>query len=100
MTDPIAEISDVLILGAGISGLCCAGDLTQAGLRVTVIDKGRGIGGRFANRRIGEATFDHGAQYFTARDPRFQQFVAEWEKQGLVREWYRSVLGQPEDAIR
>lgn len=83
-----------------MSGLCCARDLSEAGLYVTVIDKGRGLGGRLANRRIGEATFDHGAQYFTARDPRFQQWAADWETQGLVQEWYRSVPGQSGGSIR
>lgn len=40
-----------------------------------VLDKGRGIGGRLATRRVtlaeGEISFDHGAQYLTARDPGF-----------------------------
>ena len=42
---------------------------------VIVVDKGRGVGGRMATRRVpslsGEATFDHGAQFFTVRDDAF-----------------------------
>lgn len=52
----------MLIVGAGIAGLMAATDLRQAGCSVRVVDKGRGVGGRLATRRLGEATFDHGAQ--------------------------------------
>ncbi len=31
--------------------------------------------------------FDHGAQYFTARDPAFQLAISEWEKIGVVARW-------------
>ena len=64
---------DTLVIGAGLSGLCAAGDLQQAGHSVLVVDKGRGLGGRLAGRRIGEASFDHGAQFMTTRHPRFQR---------------------------
>lgn len=56
-----------------------------------VFDKGRGPGGRMAARRVEVAgttvRFDHGAQYFTARDPRFRAVVDLWEKQGAVARW-------------
>ena len=31
--------------------------------------------------------FDHGAQYFTARDPRFVEQVAHWEASGVAARW-------------
>ena len=31
--------------------------------------------------------FDHGAQYFTARDPRVQRWVRWWEEAGVVARW-------------
>ena len=43
----------------------------QAGHRVTVFEKSRGLGGRMATRDGGVGSCDHGGQYFTARDPRF-----------------------------
>lgn len=86
---------DVLIIGAGLAGLSAANDLQQAGLNVLVVDKGRGLGGRLAGRRIGDATFDHGAQFMTARDSRFQASVAEWIKAGVAEEWYSSYPGHP-----
>ena len=60
-----------IVVGAGISGLLAARELSDAGWRVTVLDKGRGVGGRMATRRTGGARFDHGAQFFTVRDERF-----------------------------
>lgn len=32
-------------------------------------------------------SFDHGAQYFTARDPEFRAAVRNWEKTGVVARW-------------
>lgn len=77
-----------LVIGAGMAGIACARALQDAGRPVRVIDKGRGIGGRMATRRVatdaGELRFDHGAQYVTARDPAFaallegSQAAAPW----------------------
>ena len=84
-------MDDILIIGAGMAGLSCATALTQAGHKLRVLDKGRGPGGRMAARRAEVAgeqvSFDHGAQYFTARDPEFQAAVAAWEAQGVVARW-------------
>jgi predicted NAD/FAD-dependent oxidoreductase len=82
--------TDILILGAGMAGLSCARHLSDAGLSPLVIDKGRGVGGRMATRRISipghNLSFDHGAQYFTIRNPAFSALikaggdtVARWE---------------------
>ena len=91
----VSHNTDVLIIGAGLAGLSAANDLIQAGYNVLVVDKGRGLGGRLAGRRIGEATFDHGAQFMTAREARFKGVVAEWIQAGVAEEWYRSYPGQP-----
>ena len=77
-----------LIVGAGIAGLAAAGVLRQSGWEVVLLDKGRGVGGRMATRRIGESRFDHGAQFFTVRDSRFQEAVDLWEARGWVRPWF------------
>ena len=52
----------VVIIGAGMAGLACARHLADAGLAVVLLDKGRGVGGRVATRRVGDMQFDHGAQ--------------------------------------
>ncbi len=78
----------VAVIGAGMSGLIGARTLAELGCEVTVFEKSRGLGGRAATRRADPAlSFDHGAQYFTARDPHFIQHVATWIEQGIVAEW-------------
>ncbi|MDN3644976.1 NAD(P)-binding protein [Pontixanthobacter aestiaquae] len=81
----------VAIIGAGMAGLACATELAKHGIAAVIYDKGRGAGGRMATRRakIDGVTlhFDHGAQYFTARDAGFKAVVKEWEQQGLVAPW-------------
>ncbi len=87
--------TDVLIIGAGISGLLCATELRKAGKSVRLLDKGRGFGGRMATRRMDGARLDHGAQFFTVRDPRFQAYADEWLQAGVIKEWFRHL---PEDS--
>lgn len=81
----------IVILGAGMSGLACAQALEQMGHQVTLFDKGRGPGGRMSTRRVamGEThlSFDHGAQFFTAREPAFSAQVERWHADGLVARW-------------
>lgn len=81
----------VAIIGAGMAGLSCATELARNGVAATLFDKGRGPGGRMATRRAehnGETLhFDHGAQYFTARDAAFADCVGKWLVRGVVAPW-------------
>ena len=77
----------IAIIGAGISGLSCASQLQQAGINVTLFDKSRGTGGRMSTRRGEGWQCDHGAQYFTARDPAFRAEVARWQAAGVAAPW-------------
>ena len=78
-----------IVVGAGISGLLASKCLAAGGVDVTVLDKGRGVGGRMATRRLDRAIFDHGAQFITVRDPGFAQLMEEWTAEGLIGEWTR-----------
>lgn len=83
--------SRIVIVGAGMAGLACAEVLASAGALVTLLDKGRAPGGRMSTRRvdtsIGQAAFDHGAQYFTAREDCFLNRVVNWAAEGVVTRW-------------
>jgi hypothetical protein len=81
--------TDVLVIGAGMAGLTAAAELQRARLRVLVLDKGRSVGGRLASRRINEATFDHGAQFITARTPWFTGVIEQCRDAGAIEEWCR-----------
>jgi len=74
-----------------MAGLACAEALRSAAFEVTLFDKGRGAGGRMSTRRVataaGEASFDHGAQYFTVRDAAFQARVEAWRDAGQAAPW-------------
>ena len=76
-----------LIIGAGMAGLTAARNLTQHGWDVIVLDKGRGVGGRMATRRLEQARLDHGAPYFSARTPEFQHLADDLLTAGLIKEW-------------
>lgn len=89
------KATNILIIGAGISGLLCAHKLQNAGKSVRVLDKGRGVGGRMATRRMGRARFDHGAQYFTVRNGQLSSYVKTWLDAGVIKEWFRHL---PEDS--
>jgi renalase len=77
----------VAVIGAGLAGLSAARALEEQGYEVVVVDKARGPGGRMATRRHQDWRFDHGAQYFTARDPQFLQQVMAWRESGHVEPW-------------
>jgi renalase len=77
----------VVVVGAGICGLVAGQRLVDAGADVVLVDKGRSPGGRLATRRIGSATIDHGAQFFTVRTPALQRRVDDWVERGLVSIW-------------
>ena len=81
-----------LVIGGGIAGLMAATVLERHGIEVAVLDKGRGLGGRLATRRLTysetvEGVFDYGTQYFTASNPQFQVWIDEWLAAGVVTEW-------------
>lgn len=77
----------IAVVGAGIAGLLLARVLKAREEDVVVFEKSRGLGGRLATKRVEEATFDSGAQYFTAKSERFGALVAEWAATGVVANW-------------
>ena len=83
----VAKPIDILVIGAGVAGLRAARTLTRAGARVLVLEKSRGFGGRAATKHLYGMRVDSGAQYVTARDPRFQAQLDAWQREGRVKVW-------------
>nr|WP_321983828.1 FAD-dependent oxidoreductase [uncultured Lichenicoccus sp.] len=88
------DTNAVAVIGAGMAGLACANRLHAAGIAVTLFDKARRPGGRLATRRIDGFTFDHGAQFATARGSDFRNFLSEagervaaWDPAELHPRW-------------
>lgn len=81
-----------LIVGAGIAGVIAARRLKKVGWEPIVLEKSKGYGGRMATRQIGEAVFDHGAQFFTMHSMFFRVLVEKMQDDGIVREWSRGFL--------
>lgn len=77
----------IAVIGAGISGLACARSLAAAGCDVTVFEKTGRVGGRASTCHMPWGSFDHGAQYFTARGATFRQLLKHWIDNGIAAAW-------------
>jgi len=86
----------IAIIGAGMAGVTCARTLVQAGHTVTLFEKSSGLGGRMATRDSAFGSFDHGTQYFTARDPRF--VMALETSPALVKRWSANAVQMIDEA--
>ena len=77
----------VAVVGAGVAGLACARALSDRGFQVRVFEREGCPGGRLASRRLDALCFDHGVQYFTTQDARFEPVVRAWQSAGIVARW-------------
>ena len=89
----------VAVVGAGVAGLSAARTLAARGFAVQVFDRGRRPGGRCSTRRTSLGSFDHGAQYFTARDARFIAEIARLRRAGHVAPWPGRVVALEAGAV-
>mmetsp|Transcript_84857 Transcript_84857/g.263545 ORF Transcript_84857/g.263545 Transcript_84857/m.263545 type:complete len:457 (-) Transcript_84857:113-1483(-) len=90
------------VVGGGVSGGVCAALLQRQGLSVTLFERSRRLGGRASARRValqelqrspatsevGHLHFDHGAQFFTVTDARFEMLIKSPVLSGLVEAWH------------
>jgi predicted NAD/FAD-dependent oxidoreductase len=58
---------DIIIIGAGITGLHLAQCLKLRGQGSLILEKSKGLGGRVATRRIDELGLDHGAAFIEGK---------------------------------
>jgi len=61
--------SDVLIIGGGLAGLCCALRLHQRGLSFQVLEASDGVGGRVRTDRVEGFLLDRGFQVLLTAYP-------------------------------
>lgn len=59
----MGERVDVVVVGAGLSGLCAARKLSRNGASVVVVEARGRVGGRTWTKAIGSGTFDVGGQW-------------------------------------
>ncbi len=69
------EHSDVVVVGAGISGLAAASELIAAGLSVVVLEGRDRIGGRLLTHSVGDARLDLGATWFWPGERRVEALI-------------------------
>ncbi len=68
---------DALIIGGGIAGLVAARHLTQAGLRVTLLEARDRLGGRIYTESAGEFPVELGAEFVHGRPDEILAIAAE-----------------------
>lgn len=65
--------SDVVIVGAGLAGLCCARELHRAGVPVQILEASDGVGGRVRTDVVDGFRLDRGFQVLLTAYPEAQR---------------------------
>ena len=65
----------VLIIGAGLAGLCCARALHQAGVKAQILEASDGVGGRVRTDEVEGFQLDRGFQVLLTAYPECQQVL-------------------------
>jgi phytoene dehydrogenase-like protein len=117
---------DVIIVGAGLAGLCCARRLHEKGISFQILEASDGIGGRVRTDRVDGFLFDRGFQVLLKEYPearqvldydaldlksfesgvliwfagRLNRFIDPWRKSGNWRTAYDSPVGSFADKMR
>jgi hypothetical protein len=84
---------DVIVVGAGISGLSLARELRARGRAPLVLERARGVGGRCATRRLEGQPVDHGVAFLHGHTPRFVDELAGVKDAVAIADWPRAREG-------
>ncbi len=84
--------ADVLIIGAGVSGLSCAAALAARGRQPIVLERAMGVGGRCATRRLDGQPVDHGVTFLHGSDAKFVAALRAVDAR-VVDGWPQRVVG-------
>ena len=122
----MANSSDVLIVGAGLAGLCCARELQSKGIGFQILEASDGIGGRVRTDVVDGFLLDRGFQVLLTAYPeakraldystldlkpflsgalswyagRMNKLVDPWRTPGAWKEAFHSEFGTLMDKIR
>ncbi len=88
---------DIVVVGAGITGLSLARELTVHGRTPVVLERAGGVGGRCATRRVDGQPVDHGPAFLHGRTPRFLAELSALDAAPAERDWplIREGTGSP-----
>jgi renalase len=86
-TTQLKATVDVAIVGAGLAGLTCANKLQQAGLKVVVLEKSRGLGGRVDTRRLHDTCVDRGLPCLEVQGEQTESLIEQLCREGILRHW-------------
>lgn len=76
---------DVLVLGAGLSGLSTARHLSRSGKKVLVVEKEKSVGGRAGTVKKDGFLFDHTGHLLHLHDPYGKKFITSLLKGNLAQ---------------
>ena len=70
-------MTDVLVVGAGITGLSAAWEAMRAGARVTLVEASGQVGGKVRTERVDGFAIEHGPDSFVAYRPAALSLIAD-----------------------
>ena len=76
---------DVIIVGAGLSGSYLARKVNELGLNTLIIEKSKGIGGRFSTKPVGKGLADYGCQYLKPKTKELSELIQSLKNKNLIK---------------
>ena len=76
---------DVIIVGAGLSGSYLAKKIKELGLNTLIIEKSKGIGGRFSTKPVGGSIADYGCQYLKPKTKELSELIQSLKNKNLIK---------------
>ena len=77
--------SDVIIVGAGLSGSYLAKKINDIGLNALIIEKSKSIGGRFSTKPVGGGIADYGCQLLKPKTKELSELIHNLKSKNLVK---------------
>ena len=77
----------IVVVGGGVAGLACATRLAVGGRAVTLLERSHRVGGRVSTRAAGGLSFNHGAQFASAREGGFAALMDGLRAEGVAAPW-------------